>query len=108
MAIPLIEAMNLSKVYGPSFSPGGLVKKVFKAGFNAVAGDSSVKAVENLTFSVPEGGVCGFLGPNGAGKTTTLKMLAGLLRPTTGEIRLFGRDFRRDWSGGLAKSSFDF
>jgi ABC-2 type transport system ATP-binding protein len=107
MTVPLIEAMNLSKIYGPSFSPGGLIKRVFSAGISAVAGDSRTKAVENLSFAVPQGGVCGFLGPNGAGKTTTLKMLAGLLIPTTGEVRLFGKDFRKDWfsvfsrTGGL-------
>lgn len=47
--------------------------------------------VNNLNMSVPENRVYGFLGPNGAGKSTTLKMLLGLVRPTKGEIDIFGR-----------------
>ena len=51
-----------------------------------------VKAVENLTLSLGKGEVMGFLGTNGAGKTTTIKMLIGLIRPTSGTVRLFGGD----------------
>ena len=47
-------------------------------------------AVEDLDLSVHAGEVYGFLGPNGAGKTTTLRMLLGLIRPTSGTVRLFG------------------
>ena len=47
-----------------------------------------VKAVDGITFEVAHGEVVGFLGPNGAGKTTTLKMLSGLLYPTSGEVRV--------------------
>jgi ABC-2 type transport system ATP-binding protein len=46
--------------------------------------------VDNLSFRVEQGQVCGLLGPNGAGKTTTLRMLMGLILPDAGEIRLFG------------------
>ncbi len=49
-----------------------------------------VKAVDRITFEVSPGEVVGFLGPNGAGKTTTLKMLSGLLYPTSGEARVLG------------------
>jgi len=49
-----------------------------------------VVAVEDLTFSVAQGEVCGLLGPNGAGKTTSLRMLVGLQQPTQGQCRLFG------------------
>ena len=49
-----------------------------------------VKAVDHITFGVSPGEVVGFLGPNGAGKTTTLKMLSGLLYPTSGEARVLG------------------
>ncbi len=47
--------------------------------------------VDRVDLAVPEGAVYGFLGPNGAGKSTTLKMLLGLVRPTAGEIELFGK-----------------
>jgi len=51
----------------------------------------STVAVEELNLTVPAGEVYGFLGPNGAGKTTTLRMLLGLVRPTSGSVRLFCR-----------------
>jgi ABC-2 type transport system ATP-binding protein len=50
----------------------------------------TVQAVTNISFQIAEGELVGFLGPNGAGKTTTLKMLAGLLHPTSGEARVLG------------------
>ena len=49
-----------------------------------------VRAVEEISFEIGPGEVVGFLGPNGAGKTTTLKMLSGLLYPTSGEARVLG------------------
>ncbi|MEU2613253.1 ABC transporter ATP-binding protein [Micromonospora sp. NPDC007271] len=50
-----------------------------------------VTAVDGLDLRVREGEVLGFLGPNGAGKTTTMRMLVGLVRPTSGSIRVLGR-----------------
>ncbi len=55
-----------------------------------------VKAVDDLTLTVPPGQIVGFLGPNGAGKTTTLKILTGILNPDSGEIRVNGLDLRRE------------
>jgi ABC-2 type transport system ATP-binding protein len=49
-------------------------------------------AVDNLTLEVKSGEFFGFLGPNGAGKTTTIKMIAGLIRPTSGKIFICGID----------------
>ncbi|MBA3430191.1 MAG: ABC transporter ATP-binding protein [Actinobacteria bacterium] len=53
-------------------------------------------AVSGLDLTVKEGGVFGFLGPNGSGKTTTIRCLLGLVRPSRGACRIFGRDVRRD------------
>ncbi|MBC7527122.1 MAG: ABC transporter ATP-binding protein [Chthonomonadaceae bacterium] len=53
-------------------------------------------AVDRFTFSVGEGELFGFLGPNGAGKTTTIKMLTGLLRPTSGTATIGGYDIERN------------
>jgi ABC-2 type transport system ATP-binding protein len=52
--------------------------------------------VNDVSFSVRRGEVLGYLGPNGAGKTTTIRMLAGLLEPTKGEILFEGREIRKD------------
>jgi ABC-2 type transport system ATP-binding protein len=52
-----------------------------------------VRAVDDLSFTVPAGRVTGFLGPNGAGKTTTLRMLLGLVRPDTGTALVGGRRY---------------
>jgi ABC-2 type transport system ATP-binding protein len=49
-----------------------------------------VRAVDGISFDIAPGEIVGFLGPNGAGKTTTLKMLAGLLHPTDGEVSVLG------------------
>src|SRR5260370_11231248 len=54
-----------------------------------------VRAVEDLSLSVPSGQVVGLLGPNGAGKTTTIKMMCGLVTPTGGHVHLNGYDIAR-------------
>jgi ABC-2 type transport system ATP-binding protein len=51
-----------------------------------------IVAVDHVDLTVGEGDVYGYLGPNGAGKTTSLRMMLGLIRPTEGSVRLFGRD----------------
>jgi ABC-2 type transport system ATP-binding protein len=52
-------------------------------------------AVDNLALNVYKGDVFGFLGPNGAGKSTTIRMLLSLIRPTKGEIKLFGKSLKK-------------
>ena len=48
------------------------------------------RAVDEVSFHVPQGSITGFLGPNGAGKTTTLRMILGILKPTSGSVAVFG------------------
>jgi ABC-2 type transport system ATP-binding protein len=67
-AAPAVSATALRKTYG------------------------ALEAVAGVDLTVQPGDVYGYLGPNGAGKTTSLRMLLGLIRPTSGEVRLFGRD----------------
>jgi ABC-2 type transport system ATP-binding protein len=52
----------------------------------------ALEAVAGVDVTVQPGDVYGYLGPNGAGKTTSLRMMLGLIQPTAGEVRLFGRD----------------
>ncbi|PYQ81283.1 MAG: ABC transporter ATP-binding protein [Acidobacteria bacterium] len=56
----------------------------------------SFAAVDDLSFEVAAGEIVGLIGPNGAGKTTTLRSLAGILRPTSGRIRIDGHDLAAD------------
>ncbi len=56
-------------------------------------------AIRDLNLTIPAGTVNGFLGPNGAGKTTTIQMMVGLLRPTTGSVRIEGHDIVEDTVG---------
>lgn len=67
-------------------------------GIHGVTKDYGRKtAVNDLTLDIAQGELFAFLGPNGAGKTTTIKMIAGLLRPTRGEISVCGFDVQRDY-----------
>jgi ABC-type multidrug transport system ATPase subunit len=56
----------------------------------------AVRAVAGIDLTVPRGTIYGFLGPNGAGKTTTIRIIAGLIRPTAGRVRLQGSDIAFD------------
>jgi ABC-2 type transport system ATP-binding protein len=58
-----------------------------------------VPVVNEVSFNVNAGEITGYLGPNGSGKSTTVKMLAGLVEPSSGQILLDGVDVRRDWIG---------
>ena len=68
----IIETKNLTKYYGKS------------------------RGIIDLDLTVNEGEFFGFIGPNGAGKSTTIRTLLGLIYPTSGEARIFGRDIIRD------------
>jgi ABC-2 type transport system ATP-binding protein len=64
------------------------------------------RVIDGVTFSVPRGQVCALLGPNGAGKTTTIHMLLGLTLPTSGSIKILGRDVVADRSAALKPTGF--
>src|SRR5262245_62752008 len=68
----MIDITNVTKRYGPKV------------------------AVQDLSLSVPSGELFAFLGPNGAGKTTTIKMLCGLLFPSSGTVRVGGFDVQKE------------
>ncbi|MDF2536841.1 MAG: transporter related protein, partial [Bacillales bacterium] len=64
----VIEIKNLTKMYGKS------------------------RGIENVSFNVEKGEIFGFIGPNGAGKSTTIRTILSLIYPTSGEIKIFGKD----------------
>jgi ABC-2 type transport system ATP-binding protein len=64
----------------------------------------SMLAVDHLDLRVEQGEIFGFLGPNGAGKTTTMRMLLGLIRPTSGSARILGMDVATDLPAILART----
>lgn len=71
----MINVKNLKKYYGD---------------------DNSIKAVDDVSFSCPDGKITGLLGPNGAGKTTTLRMISGLIKPMAGTVIVDEHDVTRD------------
>ncbi|WP_147208816.1 ABC transporter ATP-binding protein [Oceanobacillus sojae] len=75
----IIKTTNLTKVYGQQ------------------------KSVDHLNITVNQGEVYGFLGRNGAGKTTTIRMLLGLIKPTSGQIELFGENLFKNQKGILRR-----
>ena len=89
---PQIEVDKLVKEYRVHERAAGAwasVRSLFRRRYRVM------RAVDELSFSVAAGERVGFLGPNGAGKTTTLKVLSGLLHPTSGTVRVDGFDPRR-------------
>jgi len=87
MSQDIIFVDQLSKTYKVSEREGGFgaaVGSFFKRKYK------DVNAVQKVSFAIERGKIVGFLGPNGAGKTTTLKMLSGLLHPTSGKAQVLG------------------
>src|SRR5262245_3477028 len=70
MPTPVLELRNVSRFYG------------------------IVAAVRNVSFSIGSGEIVSILGPSGCGKTTTLRIIAGFVRPSEGEVRILGRDVK--------------
>jgi viologen exporter family transport system ATP-binding protein len=83
----VVEVSNLVKTYRVPVREGGV-----RAALASIVNRKmrEVAAVRDISFRLEAGEIVGFLGPNGAGKTTTLKMLTGLLHPTSGEARVLG------------------
>lgn len=85
--MPVIEVKNLRKEFKTVKKQKGLkgaVKGLFKPDRKIVT------AVDDVSFSIEQGEIVGYIGPNGAGKSTTVKMMSGILRPTSGEILING------------------
>jgi len=86
-AEPIIQVANLSKTFRTLKRKSGLwgaIRDLFSADYE------EVKAVDNISFGLAPGELVGYIGPNGAGKSTTIKMLTGILHPTSGEVMVDG------------------
>ncbi len=85
-----IEVKNLSKVFKKPIRGEGLkamIKTLFSRKYEKIV------AVENISFSINEGEIVGYIGANGAGKSTTIKMMCGILHPTSGEVLIDNKGF---------------
>jgi ABC-2 type transport system ATP-binding protein len=82
MAAPTLQVDKLTKKFGDSY------------------------AVDGLSFRIEKGEIVGLLGVNGAGKTTAINMILGLVEPTSGEVRIFGKDFKKNRVSILRRANF--
>lgn len=96
MPSKVLEVKNLVKDYNPA--------KAVSA--DRQAEQAGTRAVNGVSFEIQEGEIVGLLGPNGAGKTTTLAMLLDLITPTSGQIKIFGKDLRQNREEILKKMNF--
>ena len=88
----IIEVKNLSKNFKVKVKEKGLkgsLKSLFRPKYK------QIKAVKNISFEAEEGEMIAFIGPNGAGKSTTIKMLTGILYPTSGDMKVIDIDPRK-------------
>jgi ABC-2 type transport system ATP-binding protein len=85
LTAPLIELRDVTKTFTVLERAGALRRR-----------RTVVRAVDGVSFEIEAGSMVGYLGPNGAGKSTTIKMLIGILVPTSGHVRVAGREPSRD------------
>ena len=91
--MPIIEVNNLRKEYNVKVRHEGLngaIKGLF------TNERKIIKAVNGISFSIDEGEVVGYIGPNGSGKSTTIKMMSGILVPSSGNIKIDGLDPQKE------------
>ena len=89
----IISVKDLSKTFKkPIRKEGfiGMVKSLFSRKYE------DIKAVDGISFDIAEGEIVGYIGANGAGKSTTIKMMCGILHPTSGSVTVDGMDFEKN------------
>jgi ABC-2 type transport system ATP-binding protein len=84
---PIIDVKQLNKTY-KTYKRGSGFGQTLKSFFHRE--EVIIKAVNEISFEIEQGQICGMLGPNGAGKSTTIKMLCGALYPSSGDIKVLG------------------
>ena len=90
---PALAVNNVSKIY-MQWQRSGRAKDILRNLFRPAK--KEVRALDNLTLAVHPGEFVAYAGANGAGKSTTIKILSGILRPTSGEVRVLGKDPAKD------------
>lgn len=99
----MIEVHNLTKVYRRQHKEAGVrasMRSIFRPTYE------EVQALKSISFQAQSGEIIGYIGPNGAGKTTTLKILAGVLFPTSGDVSVLGESPYRRTRQFLSDISF--
>lgn len=97
----MIEVKGISKTYYVRKREAGIgnaVKALFSRQY------TEVKALQDISFTIPDGQIIGYIGPNGAGKSTTIKILSGILRPDSGSCTVNGMvpwENRKEYVSGL-------
>ena len=84
----MIQVEHITKTYRVSRRGGGLLKAVKALGRRET---ERVRALDDISFTIPDGELVGYIGPNGAGKSSTIKILSGILTPDSGVCRVDGR-----------------
>lgn len=88
----IISVRDLSKTFKKPIRKGGfigMIKSLFSKKYE------EIRAVDNISFDIEEGEIVGYIGANGAGKSTTIKMMCGILHPTSGSVTVDGMDFEK-------------
>ena len=85
----MIKVVNLTKVFKKPIRGKGLIGMVTTLFSRKY---SEIRAVDDVSFSIPEGEIVGYIGSNGAGKSTTIKMMCGILTPTSGKVIIEGKE----------------
>lgn len=89
----IISVNNISKIFNKPIREEGLlgmIKALFSRKYE------EVRAVDGISFDISEGEIVGYIGANGAGKSTTIKMMCGILHPTSGSVTVAGLDFEKN------------
>lgn len=84
----MIQVEHLTKTYKVSRRDGGLLEAIKALGKRETV---EVKALDDISFTIPDGEIVGYIGPNGAGKSSTIKILSGILNPDSGVCKVNGR-----------------
>ena len=85
----MIQIEHISKTYKVPIREGG-IKEAIRALYNRQY--QIIKALDDISYTIPKGQIVGYIGPNGAGKSTTIKIMTGILQPDTGSCTINGRD----------------